>query len=82
MIIPSGWWHQEHPISNIAYWKSWNFTDGNCKSHLLPEDQGISVEWDENVLNDPNAIAIGRMEQVNEGKSPSWTAYRRFIMTI
>ena len=25
MIIPFGWWHQEHPLSNIADSKSWNF---------------------------------------------------------
>ena len=62
MIIPFGWWHQEHPISNIADSKSWNFIDEGCKSHLLPEDEGISVEWDEDVLNDPNAVAIGRIE--------------------
>ena len=68
MIIPFGWWHQEHPISNIADPKSWNFTNHNCKSHLLPEGEGISVEWDEDVLNDPNAIAIGRIEQIDDKK--------------
>ena len=68
MIIPFGWWHQEHPISNIADPKSWNFMDDNCKSHLLPEDEGISVEWDEDVLNDPNAVAIGTIEQIDDEK--------------
>ena len=68
MIIPFGWWHQEHPISNIADPKSWNFTDDNCKSHLLPEDEGISIEWDEDVLNDPYAVTIGRIEQVDDEK--------------
>ena len=69
MIIPFGWWHQEHPISNIADPKSWSFTDNNCKSHLLPEDERIPVEWDEDVLNDPNAVAIGRIEQINDEKT-------------
>ena len=68
MIIPFAWWHQEHSISNIADSKSWNFIDEGCKSHLLPEDEGISVEWDEDVLNDPNAVAIGRIEQVDDEK--------------
>ena len=68
MIIPFGWWYQEHPISNIADPKSWNFTDDNCKSHLLPEDEGISIEWDEDVLNDPNAVTIVRIEQVDDEK--------------
>ena len=68
MIITFGWWHQEHPISNIADPKSWNFTDDNCKSHLLPEDEEISGEWDQNVLNDPNTVAIGRIEQIDDEK--------------
>ena len=68
MIIPFGWWHQEHPISNITDSKSWNFTDDKCRAHLLPEDEGISIEWDEDVLNDPNAVTIGRIEQVDDEK--------------
>ena len=68
MIIPFGWWHQEHPISNIADSKSWNFIDEGCQSHSLPEEEGISVEWDEDVLNEPNAVAIGRIEQVDNEK--------------
>ena len=43
MIIPFGWWHQEHPISNIADSKSWNFTYDKCGSHLLAEAEGISI---------------------------------------
>ena len=42
--------------------------DDNCKSHLLPEDEGISIEWDEDVLNNPNTVTIGRIEQVDDGK--------------
>ena len=38
----------------------------SCKSHLLPEDERISIEWDEDVLNDPNAVAISRIEQVDD----------------
>ena len=69
MIIPFGWWHLEHPITNIADQKSWKFTDDNCRSHLLPEDEGISIKWDEDVLNDPNAVTIGRIEQVDDEKT-------------
>ena len=68
MIIPFGWWHQEHPISNFADSKSWNFIDDKCGPHLLPEDEGISIEWDEDVLNDPNVVAIGRLELVDDEK--------------
>jgi len=47
MIIPFGWWHQEHPIKNIANPDTWCFDDTDCQSHLLPKNEGISVEWDE-----------------------------------
>jgi len=67
MIIPFGW-HQEHPINNIANPDVWCFDDTDCQSHLLPEDEGISVEWDEDVLNDPNAVVIGRIERIDEEK--------------
>ena len=69
MIITFSWWPLQHPISNIADPKSLNFTDDNCKSHLLPEDQGISIECDEDVLNDPNGVTIGRIEQVDDEKN-------------
>jgi len=59
MIIPFGWWHQEHPITDIANPKNCSIDDHMWKSHLLPENKGISVEWDEDVLNDPNAVVIG-----------------------
>jgi len=66
MIIPFGWWHQEHPITNIANPENWSFNDNEYRSHLLPEDEGISVEWDEDVLNDPNVVVIGRIEKVDD----------------
>jgi len=68
MIIPFGWWHQEHPITDITNPENWSFNDNECPSHLLPEDEGISVEWDEDVLNDPNAVVIGRREKVDDEK--------------
>jgi len=68
MIIPFGWWHQEHPIKNITYPDALCFDDTDCQSHLLPEDEGISVEWDEDVLNDPNTVVIGRNERIDEEK--------------
>jgi len=68
MIIPFGWWHQEHPIKNIAHTDTWCLDDTDCQPHLLPEDEGISVQWDEDVLNDPNAVVIGRIERIDEEK--------------
>ena len=66
MIIHFGWWHQEHPIKNIADPDACCFDDTDWQPHLLPEDEGILVEWDEDVLNDPNAVVIGRIESIDE----------------
>ena len=68
MMRPFGWWHQEHPMTDIANSKNRSFDDHDCQSHLLPEDEGISVEWDEDVFNDPNAVVIGRIEKVDDQK--------------
>jgi len=68
MIIPFRWWHQEHPIKNIANPDAWCFDDTDYQPHLLPEDEGISVEWDEDVLNDPNTVVISRIERIDEEK--------------
>jgi len=68
MIIPFGWWHQEHPIKNIVNPDAWCFDDTDSQPHLLPEDEGITVEWDQDVLNDPNAVVIGRIEKIDEEK--------------
>jgi len=68
MIIPFGWWHQEYPITDIANPENWSFEYNECRLHLLPEDEGISVEWDEDVLNDRNAVVIGGIEKVDDEK--------------
>jgi len=67
MMIPFGWWHQEHRIKNIANPDAWCFDDTDCKPQL-PEDEGISVEWNKDVLNDPNAVVIDRIERIDEEK--------------
>jgi len=66
MIIPFGWWHEEHPIKNIGDPDVLCFNDSNRQLHLLPENEGSSVEWDEDVLNDPNAVVIGTIETIDE----------------
>ena len=55
MIIPFGWWHEEHPIKNIAEPGKWSFEDQKCLSHI--EDEGIAdmFEWDENVAFEEEA---------------------------
>ena len=39
--------------------KNWSLEDHDCRSHFLPENEGMSVELDKDVLNDPNAVVIG-----------------------
>jgi len=68
IIIPFGWWHQEHPIKNIADPNLWCFDYTHCRSHLLHKDEEISVQWDEGVLNNPNVVVIGRIERIDEEK--------------
>ena len=59
MIIPFGWWYQEHPIKNIETASQWCFDHANCMNHV--EDEGVAdmFEWDETVAFDKNATMIG-----------------------
>ena len=61
MIIPFGWWQQEHPIRNLESPSQWRFEYSNCMNHF--EDEGIAdmFEWDEIVALDENATMIGRI---------------------
>ena len=61
MIIPFGWWHEEHLIKNVAKPEKWSFEDQKCLSHV--EDEGIAdmFEWDENVAFEKDAMYIGRI---------------------
>jgi len=68
MIIPFRRWHQEYPIKNIADPDQWCFDDTDCQTHLLPEDERISVEWDEDVLNDPNAVVMAGLKGLTKKK--------------
>ena len=66
MIIPFGWWHQEHPIKNVETPSQWRFKHANCMNHV--EDEGIAdmSEWDETVAFDENATMIGRIRATKE----------------
>ena len=68
MIIPFGWWHQEHPIKNIEIPSQSRFEHANCMNHV--EDDGIAdrFEWDETVAFDENATTIGRIGATKEKK--------------
>ena len=66
MIIPYGWWHQEHPIKNIETPSQWRFEHAKCMNHI--EDEGIAdmFEWDETVAFDENPTIIGRIGATKE----------------
>ena len=61
MIIPFGWWHEEHPIKNIAEPGKWTFEDQKCLSHIKDEGIADMFEWDENVAFEEEATYIGRI---------------------
>jgi len=48
--------------------KYWSFADNECRLHILSEDEGISLELDEEVLYATNAIVIDRMIQIDDGE--------------
>ena len=66
MIIPFGWWHQEHLIKNIETPSQWRFEHANCMSHV--EDEGIAdmSEWQETVAFDENATMIARIGETKD----------------
>ena len=58
MIIPFGWWHQEHPIKNIETPSQWRFEHTNCMNHVADEGIADMFEWDETVVFDEDATMI------------------------
>ena len=60
LIIPFGWWHNEHPLSHIEDPKKWEFTDTKCQSHVEDEGVGDMFEWDETVAFDEEAQYVGQ----------------------
>ena len=47
IIIPFGWWHQEHPIKNIETPAQWRFEHANCINHVEDERIADMFEWDD-----------------------------------
>jgi len=66
LIIPFGWWHDEHPLRNIADPSKWVFEEGKC--HTLMEDEAVVdlFEWDETVAYDEEAQYVERIERKEE----------------
>ena len=60
LIIPFGWWHNEHPLSNIGDPKKWEFNNTKCQSHEEDEGVGDMFEWDKTVAFDEEAQYVGQ----------------------
>jgi len=67
LIIPFGWWHDEHPLKNIADASKWVFEQTKCHAHREDEAMADLFEWDETVAYDEEAHDVGRIERVEEG---------------
>jgi len=67
LIIPFGWWHNEHPLKNIAAPSKWVFEEGECYAHIEDEAVADLFEWDETVAYDEEARYVGRIETEEEG---------------
>ena len=60
LIIRFGWWHIEHPLSNIGDLKKWEFNDTKCQSHVEDEGVGDMFERDETVPFDEGGQYVGQ----------------------
>jgi len=67
LIIPFGWWHNEHPIKNLADPHKWAFEEAKCHTHVEDEAVADMFEWDETVAYDEEAQYVGRIEREEEG---------------
>jgi len=67
LIIPFGWWHDEHPLRNIADPSKWAFEEAKCHADIQDEADADLFEWDETVAYDEEAHYVGRIEPEEEG---------------
>ena len=66
MIIPFGWWHQEHLIKNIRTPSQWRFEHATCMNHVEVEGIADMFKWDETVAFHENATMIARIGATKE----------------
>jgi len=59
LIIPFGWWHDEHPLNNIANPSKWVFEEAKCHAHIEDEVVGELFKWDSTVAYDEEAQYVG-----------------------
>jgi len=63
LIIPFGWWHDEHPLKNIADSSRCVFKEAKCPAHIGDEAVADLFGWDETVAYNEEAQYVGRIEQ-------------------
>jgi len=66
LIILFGWWHDEHPLKNIAEPNKWVFEETKCHAQIEDEAVADLFEWDETVAYDEEAQYVGRIEREEE----------------
>jgi len=67
LVIPLRWWHDEHPLKNIADPSKWDFEEAKCHANIEDEAVADLFEWDETVAYDEEAQYIERIEREEEG---------------
>ena len=67
LIIPFAWWHNEHPLKNIADPSKWAMEETRCQAHIEDEAVADMFESDETVAYDEEAQYVGRIEREEEG---------------
>ena len=78
LIIPFGWWHQEHPLLNIKDPKKWTFDEKKCYDHIEDEAVADMFKWDETVVYDEEAKYVGWIGREEDGvklevlPKPNW----------
>ena len=61
LIIPFGWWHDEHPLKSIVHPKIYIFQEAKFHTHVEAEPGPDLFEWDETVAYDGEAQYVGRI---------------------
>jgi len=78
LIIPFGWWHNEHPLKNITDPSKWAFEETRCHAHI--EDKAVAdmFEGDQTVAYDEEAQYVGWIEREQEGGGQSETRPKKY----
>ena len=70
LIIPFGWWHDEHPLRNIADPRQWAFKEAKCHAHIEDEAVADMFELEETMAYDEEAQYVGQIEREKEEGVP------------